>query len=106
MSFCILLLTCANQNEADKITNNLLDKKLIVCCKRFPLNSSFLWQGAKEVNSEVMLIMDSREDLFDEIEEEVRKLHSYKTFVLTALPISKTTKDVENWMNTELKPES
>ena len=47
--------------------------------------------------------MESREDLFDEVEREVAKLHSYDTFVLEAVPISKISQKAEDWLKKEFK---
>jgi uncharacterized protein involved in tolerance to divalent cations len=46
--------------------------------------------------------MDSRLDLFDQIESEVAKLHSYDTFVLTSVPVTKISKKALAWMEKEL----
>lgn len=102
MKLCILLLTCANSEEADKISHSLLTKHLIVCAKKLPISSSFLWKGKIDSASEILLIMDSLEEHFDKVEEEVRKLHSYDTFTLLSLPVAKTTQKVEKWIKGEI----
>lgn len=102
MQMNVLLLTCADKKEADKIANSLLKKKLIVCAKKTPVSSSFLWKNKIESSNEMLLIMDSVIENFEKINLEVKKLHSYKTFVLTSLLVSQTTKDVENWVKKEL----
>ena len=98
----VLLLTCADKKEADKIANSLLKKRLIVCAKKTPVASSFLWKNKIESSNEILLIMDSVIENFEKINSEVKKLHSYKTFVLTSLLVSQTTKDVESWVKREL----
>ena len=103
MKVCVLMLTCANQKEADRITKSLLEKKLIVCVKAMPIFSSFLWKGKIESADEILLLMDSVEENFEKINKEVRKLHSYETFVLTSLAVNQTTQEVKDWIKTELK---
>ena len=98
MKPCILLLTCADRAEADKISQVLLEKKLIVCAKKSSVSSDFYWEQSIDKAEEILLIMDSSEEMFEKIEEEVAKLHSYKTFNLVALPVSKTSKGVKEWM--------
>ncbi|MBI2621111.1 MAG: divalent-cation tolerance protein CutA [Candidatus Levybacteria bacterium] len=102
MQMIVLLLTCANEKEADKIANTLLKEKLIVCAKKLPVSSSFLWEKKIKSSEEILLIMDSVAENFEKINSEVKKLHSYKTFVLTSLLVNQTTKDVENWAKKEL----
>jgi len=99
---CLLFLTCANNKEADKIAKALLKNQLIVCSKKTPVSSSFLWQGKIDSSKEVLLIMDSVESKFKQIEKQVKKLHSYDTPVLVSLPISQASSGVATWMKKEL----
>lgn len=102
-NFCQLWLTCASKEEADKITGTLLEKHLVACVHKVPITSDFHWQGKIKSSNEVLLQMDSREDLFNEVEREVAKLHSYGTFVLQAVPVSGTSKEAGQWLKKELK---
>ena len=102
MKLCILLLTCANSEEADKISQSLLTKHLIVCAKKLPVSSSFLWKGKIDSASEILLIMDSWQEHFDTIENEIRKIHSYETFTLFSIPVNNTTKKVKEWIKGEI----
>lgn len=101
--FCQLWLTCADNAEADKIANTLLVKHLVACAKQVSVSSDFRWQGKIEHTDEILLIMDSKMDLFDEIEKEVARLHSYETFVLQALPIQRISKQAKSWLSKEIR---
>lgn len=129
-NFCQLWLTCADEKEASEITRSLLVKRLVVCAKQIPVTSDYWWEGealrskssyakatedtlhrpsrryAKEGkikhSDEVLLVMESREDLFDKVEKEVAKLHSYDTFVLESIPISKISEKAASWLKKEL----
>lgn len=97
-----LFLTCANNGEAQKITEELLDNKLVTCVRRFDVKSDYWWKDDIEHADEVQLIMESEEDKYDEIEKTVRQLHSYETFVLMAYPVSRSSKGVEGWLKDSL----
>jgi len=101
--FCQLWLTCADKKEADKIANTLLVKHLIACAKQAPVSADYWWQGKIEHGEEILLIMESKLKLFDRIETEVKKLHSYETFVLEAVPVLKVSKKANQWLNGEIK---
>jgi periplasmic divalent cation tolerance protein len=98
MNLITLFLTCANVQEAKKISDKLLDEKLAACVRQTDVNSDFLWKGKKEHGKEVLLIIDSTEDKFDGIEAAVKRLHSYDVFVLTAYLVIKTSSGVKEWM--------
>lgn len=103
MKMVILFLTCVNNSEAEKISQSLLEKHLIVCAKKTPVSSAFFWKGKTEKADEILLVMESEEGKFEEIEKEVRKLHSYETFVLSAVPVIKISKGVDSWLKEGLK---
>ncbi len=102
---CQLWLSCKDADEAVKISGALLSKKLIACAKQIPVNSTFRWQGKIESSNEVLLTMESRMDLFDEVEKEITKLHSYDTFVLEATLVNRVSKKAQKWLNQELRNE-
>ncbi len=102
-NFCLICLSCGTQAEADNIAKVLLDKKLIACVKQLPVKSSFTWENKTSTSEEIWMSMESREDLFDEIEAEVAKIHSYQTFVMTASPITKISKKAQIWLNESLR---
>lgn len=102
MKPCLIYTTCKDSEEADKISASLLDKKLIACSKRFSVSSLFSWKGKTENSDEVFLLFETAEEKFDEIDDEINKLHSYETYVLFALPLVKTSKATEKWLKESL----
>lgn len=98
MNYCQLQLTCSDKAKADKIANTLLVKHLVACVKQIPVKSDYRWQGKIETSEEIMLIMDSKPELFDKIETEIAKLHSYDTFVLQQVPVERISKKALAWL--------
>lgn len=103
MKMILLYLTCKDNEEADKISTDLLEKKLVVCAKKLPISSSFLWKEGISKSDEVLMLLETEERLFDEIETEIKKLHSYETFVLASVPITRVSSGVEKWLAKSLK---
>lgn len=98
MKLATYFLTCGDKTEADKITMSLLEKKLAACVKQTPVSSTFHWDGEIQQSNEVLLVIDSTEEVFDAVNAVVSELHSYDQYVLTAIPIVRTTPDVETWI--------
>lgn len=96
--FCQLWLTCKDKAEADLIARTVLAKHLVACVKQMPVTSSFQWKGKIDNESEILLQMDSRLDLFEKIEAVVNKLHSYDTPNLQATTVLKVSKKTEEWL--------
>lgn len=103
MKMIIVCLTCANDDEADKISAILLDKKLIACSKKLMIKSSFWWKGKKDKADEVLVMLETVKDKFKNIEKVVKEHHSYETPMIFSISISQTTEEVEKWLTEELK---
>ena len=101
--FVELSLSCANQEEAEVIANQLLEKKLVACARFVPITSRFQWHDAIETDDEVLVIMESRADDFMEVEAVVAELHSYTTFVLKATAISQISEGAAKWLEESLE---
>lgn len=98
----LLFLTCANVKEAETIGQRLLEKRLVVCVKKLPVSSASRWKGRIERAEEVLLLLESIAEDFSAIEREVKKLHSFETFVLVSIPVQRASKGVLAWMREEL----
>ena len=103
MKILLLFLTCANQVEADVISSALLEKHLVVCVKMIPVMAKFIWDGSIDTANEILLVMDSEESKFNQVEQEIRKLHSYKTFVLTAIEVQRASSGVSDWVKESMQ---
>ncbi len=100
--FCQIQLTCGSESEAQEIASALLEQRLVVCVKRFPVSSSFHWKGNIESYDETLLLMDTVIENFEKIEKEVKKHHSYETFVMQAFTIDVISKEAYKWLNKEV----
>jgi periplasmic divalent cation tolerance protein len=97
------VVTCASWQEAQAIADVLLEKRLIACAEFIEIKSKYRWQETLEEANEIKLIMKTIANNFKKVEAEIAKLHSYKAFVLQALPVLNTSKEAENWLAKELK---
>lgn len=99
----ILFLTCANADEGKTISKALLESKLVACVRQSSINSSYWWDNKIQNDDEVLLMIESAEEKFDEIEAVVTKLHSYDEYVLTAVQVLRTTPGVDKWLKDVIK---
>lgn len=98
----ILYLVCPSEEETDKISDVLLEKRLVACAKKLPVKSIFRWKGKLNKADETLLLLETEDRFFDAVESEVRKLHSHKTFVLVSIPVERTSAGVTEWLKEEL----
>lgn len=103
--FVELVLTCGSWQEAQRIADALLEKHLVACVEMLGIKSKYHWQGKIEQADEIKLVMETIADNFDKVEAEVKKLHSYDTFVLQQIPLTHINKDAAKWLEAETKEE-
>jgi periplasmic divalent cation tolerance protein len=103
-SYIIVFVTTANKAEAEKIAQALLKEKLIACANIIsPVTSFFHWKGTIDKAEECLVVMKSRMDLFGELVERAKGLHSYEVPEVLALPIIAGLEAYLAWMGEVLK---
>src|SRR6476469_10734569 len=93
-----LWLTCGSWQEAQTITDALLEKQLVACVEQMDIRSKNWWQGSFEDTAEVKLSMLTITEKYDEIASVIKSLHSYETFVLKQSPIDRLNSEALKWL--------
>ena len=102
--YIIVLVTTANKAEAEKISKTLLEAHLIACANIInPVTSFFQWKGKVDCADECLVVMKSRRDLFAQLAQQVKALHSYEVPEILALPIVEGSAEYLGWMCEALK---
>ncbi len=100
----IVYLTCANLEEAQKIGQHLVEKRLVACVNIIPkIFSYYWWEGQLVSDEEVSLIAKTQAFLKERIIEEVKKVHSYEVPAILFLPIADGNPDFLSWIKKEAK---
>jgi len=103
-NYIIILVTAKDKQEAEKITQSLLKERLIACANIVnPVTSFFYWSGKIDKAEECLIVMKSRRDLFAQVAEHVKGLHSYEVPEILALPIVEGSTAYLDWMCGVLK---
>ena len=103
----LVYTTCESAEEAKKIGKILLQKKLCACINIIPnMESASLWppkSGKIEEANEVVLVVKTLESKYQEVEDEIKKNHSYDMPCIFSIPILKVSGEYSSWVNGELK---
>ena len=103
-NFIIVLVTVKDGGEAEKISQTLLQEKLIACANIIsPVTSCFVWKDKIDRAEECLVMMKSRADLFAELARRVKALHSYEVPEVLALPVVGGSGDYLAWMRGVLR---
>ena len=99
----VVLSTCHSEEEARTIARGLVERRLAACVQVTPgISSVYQWQGKVEEADEFLLVIKSRRDLFDRLQEELRRMHSYDVPEVVAVPVVDGSADYLKWLDREL----
>ena len=99
-------MTAPNREEARLIARELVTARLAAGINIFDrVESFFWWQGRVREQSEVVLVAESRQSLFQRLVQTVKNLHSYECPCILSLKIQDGYDPFLAWMRRELNPE-
>lgn len=94
-----VFITAPNREEAARLAEMLVEKRLAGCVQILPeMESVYHWQGKVERQREVLLIAKTAGMKFEELEKQVRALHSYETPEIVALQLSAVSSPYLEWL--------
>jgi periplasmic divalent cation tolerance protein len=72
-------VTHSDEKAAEKVVFHLLHKKIIACANFFPIKSTYWWKGSLETNNEIVTLLKTKEENFEQVKQEILKIHPYET---------------------------
>ncbi len=95
----IVFITASNEDEAAIIAKAIVEAKLAACVNIVrSIRSIYLWQGTIEDENESLMIVKTRQELFETLSSRVKELHSYDVPEIIALPIIEGSEDYLKWL--------
>lgn len=98
----LVYITCANFSEAQNIAQALLTNKLIACANLIDkIYSMYWWNEQIQQDSETIIIAKTQKALFENLINEVKKIHSYNCPCIISVPIEGGYKPYLDWIEKE-----
>ena len=95
----VVLVTCSSAEEAARIAQALVERRLAACANIVPgIRSIYRWEGKVQDEQEALLIIKTTRARFAALREAVEKLHSYSVPEVIALPIVDGAEKYLKWM--------
>jgi periplasmic divalent cation tolerance protein len=92
----------ASEQEAPKIAQTLVERKLAACVNLIPIRSIYNWKGKIEDDKENLLIIKTKKDKIDQLKKSIKELHSYEVPELIIFSIEDGLPDYLNWIDMEI----
>ena len=101
----VVLVTCVTLTEARRIARTVVGKRLAACVNISvnAVESFYTWKGKLERTREYLLVMKTTAKRLAELENEVKRLHSYDVPEFIALSIVAGSGDYLAWLQESVK---
>ena len=100
--YIVVFVTAPSEKEGEKIAQALLEERLAACVNIVPgLKSVFRWKGKISTEEEVLLLIKTKDRLFEKLKKRVIELHSYDVPEVIALGILAGNEKYLDWLKKE-----
>ena len=93
-----MLTTAGSPAEAEVLAEALVVERLAACVQTMPVRSRYVWKGELQRDEEVLLVIKTREALFEALRARIRALHSYETPEIVMVPVTAVDSDYLAWL--------
>ena len=96
----VVLITAPDQETAQEIATDLVKKRLAACVNLIsPVQSIYSWEGDLHKDEEILLLVKTRQDLFEnQLLPAVKARHPYQLPEVIALPILVGSAEYLGWI--------
>jgi len=102
--YSVLYVTTPTKDVATKIASGLLEKRLVACVNIIPgITSMYRWEGKIASDEEQLMVMKTRQSLFNDVAKFVKENHPYDVPEVIELPIEQGHKEYIDWIGESTK---
>ena len=101
--YLIVMTTCPSNEEAARLAQALVEKKLAACVQASHITSTYRWQGVVETAPEVRLVIKAKAADYDAIAALIVALHSYENPEVLAIPVTAGAQLYLDWIEAETR---
>ena len=104
MQYIIVLTTVGSRDDAERIVMSALKSRLAACAQIYgPISSMFWWQGQIEEDEEWACLFKTKESLYKDLEELIKREHPYEVPEIVAIPILMGFEPYLKWVDEETR---
>ncbi|WP_066018430.1 divalent-cation tolerance protein CutA [Endozoicomonas atrinae] len=100
-TFCMVLTTCPNQQEADAHARAIIEKHLGACVQSSPVHSHYMWEGKVQSDPEILLRIKTTCERYKALEQYLKAEHSYDVPQIIKIPIENGLTEYLDWIKEE-----
>lgn len=95
----MVFVTAPSEETALDIAKTLVDERLAACVNVVPrITSVYRWEGKREVSAESLLLIKTRGDRYDALQQRVLEVHPYSVAEVLAVPVEAGAPAYLDWV--------
>jgi periplasmic divalent cation tolerance protein len=92
-------VTIGSVEEAETLSKQLVEDKLVACANIYPdMRSVYAWEGKVICDKEVSIILKTCMDVWERLRERIVELHPYECPAILVLPIQEGHQPYLQWL--------
>lgn len=102
MKYILVLCTTNDKDTAKNLAYTLVKEKLAACTNIMPkLTSIYTWKDEIVEDEEFLLIIKTKDSLFDKVKTRITELHNYEVAEIISIDIKDGSKPYLDWIEKE-----
>lgn len=103
----LVLVTAPSSEEGTRLAQVLLEARIASCVNLLPgIRSFYWWEGKREEADEVLLVVKSSRERWEELQTLIRRHHSYECPEIVALSPERIEERYLSWWGREIASRS
>jgi len=99
----LVLTTCGSAEEARRIAQELVERRLAACVNIVPqIESVYRWKGEVQRDDEALLVIKTRAAQFEALKEAVLKHHPYELPEVIAVSVERGHQPYLDWISSNV----
>ena len=96
----VILCNTNSQENAELIAKTLVTEELCACVNIIPrIQSIYKWQGKIENDTEFLMLIKTKNELFEAVKTRIQNLHPYEVPEIISFDITNSNKEYLDWIN-------
>ncbi|MFA9460105.1 divalent-cation tolerance protein CutA [Thiohalorhabdus methylotrophus] len=96
----VVYTTCPDEDVARRISHKVVSEQLAACVHSHPAGTSvFEWEGKVEEESEILLMIKTKEKLYEALEAAILEQHPYDVPEIIAVSIDNGLASYLRWID-------
>lgn len=94
--------TCESIDEAERLGNLMIEKKIAACVDMWPVTSMYRWDGKLQKIAHTMLLITTLESRLQAVDDLISANHSYSTPLIAGVDVRRINHAYKEWLVGEI----